>query len=80
MPSDNVNEKRILEEKKQLIETENSLGKTEALALENVNKSKEILSDLKNQLNEIISKLETMIDNKKLISKDMLLELKKIIV
>ena len=75
----NVNEKRILEEKKELIETENSLGKTEALALENVNKSKEILSDLKNQLNEIISKLETMIDNKKLISKDMLSELKKII-
>ena len=75
----NVNEKRILEEKKELIETENSLGKTEALALENVNKSKENLSDLKNQLNETISKLETMIDNKKLISKDMLSELKKII-
>ena len=75
----NVNEKRILEEKKELIETENSLGKTEALALENVNKSKKNLSDLKNQLNETISKLETMIDNKKLISKDMLSELKKII-
>ena len=75
----NVNEKRILKEKKELIETENSLGKTEALALENVNKSKENLSDLKNQLNETISKLETMIDNKKLISKDMLSELKKII-
>ena len=75
----NVNEKRILEEKKELIETENSLGKTEALALENVNKSKENLSDLKNQLNETISKLEIMIDNKKLISKDMLSELKKII-
>ena len=75
----NVNEKRILEEKKELIETENSLGKTEALALDNVNKSKENLSDLKNQLNETISKLETMIDNKKLISKDMLSELKKII-
>ena len=75
----NVNEKRILEEKKELIETENSLGKTEALALENVNKSKENLSDLKNQLNETISKLEKMIDNKKLISKDMLSELKKII-
>ena len=75
----NVNEKRILEEKKELIETENSLGKTEALALENVNKSKENLSDLKNQLNETISKLETMIDNKKLISKDMLSDLKKII-
>ena len=75
----NVNEKRILEEKKELIETENSLGKTEALALENVNKSKKNLSDLKNQLNETISKLETMIDNKKLISKDMLSGLKKII-
>ena len=75
----NVNEKRILEEKKELIETENSLGKTEALALENVNKSKESLSDLKNQLNEIISKIEIMIDNKELMSKDMLSELKVII-
>ena len=75
----NVNEKRILEEKKELIETENSLGKTEALALENVNKSKESLSDLKNQLNVIISKIEIMIDNKELMSKDMLSELKVII-
>ena len=75
----NVNEKRILEEKKELIETENSLGKTEALALENVNKSKESLSDLKNQLNVIISKIEIIIDNKELMSKDMLSELKVII-
>ena len=75
----NVNEKRILEEKKELIETENSLGKTEVLALENVNKSKESLSDLKNQLNVIISKIEIMIDNKELMSKDMLSELKVII-
>ena len=75
----NVNEKRILEEKKELIETENSLGKTEALALENVNKSKESLSDLKNQLNLIISKIEIIIDNKELMSKDMLSELKVII-
>ncbi len=75
----NVNEKRILEEKKELIETENSLGKTEALALENLNKSKKSLGDLKNELNEIITKIETTIDNKKLISKNVLSELKMII-
>ncbi len=75
----NVNEKRILKEKKELLETESSLGKTEALAFENVSKSKDGLSKLRNKLNEIISKIEIMIDNKELISKNMLSNLKEII-
>ncbi len=75
----NVNEKRILEEKKELIKTENSFEKAENSAYENLKKSKDSLSNLKDQLNEVILKIEKMIDKKETISKDMFTELKVII-
>ncbi len=75
----NVNEKRILEEKNELIKTEETLGKTEQEANESLKNSKQFLNNLKEKLDNQILKIENLIDNNAKISKDLFRDLKSII-
>ena len=74
-----LNEKRIFEEKNELLKTENQLLETETVSYENVNKSKENLKSLLSELDELINKIEIDIDDKKVISKEIFTRLKKLV-
>ena len=65
-----LNEKRIVEEKDELLKTEKQLLETETLSFQNVGKSKEDLKSLQNQLDQLINEIEEYIDaDKKLCDK-----------
>ncbi len=66
-----LNEKRILEEKSELLKTEKSLGSSEAEVNENLELSKDNLENLKKELNSLILTIKNLIDNEKKISKDL---------
>ena len=74
-----VNEKRILQEKNELIKTEKVLSSSEIQSDENRKKSLEILNNLKTELNKSIDQIEDLIDNDNKISKDVFKNLKSII-
>tara|TARA_B100000579_G_scaffold423961_1_gene427767 strand:- start:206 stop:2641 length:2436 start_codon:yes stop_codon:yes gene_type:complete len=74
-----VNEKRILQEKNELIKTEKVLSSSEIQSDENKKRSLEILNNLKTELNKSIDQIEDLIDNDNKISKDVFKNLKSII-
>ena len=63
-----LNEKRILEEKSELLKTEKSLGTTGIEINENLEISKRNLNDLKDELKELLFNIEKLIINDKKIS------------
>ncbi len=74
-----VNEKRILQEKNELIKTEKVLSSSEIQSDENRKRSLEILNNLKTELNKSIDQIEDLIDNDNKISKGVFKNLKSII-
>ncbi len=74
-----LNEKRILEEKDELIKTEKSFGTTEIEINENLELSKRNLDGLKKELDNLILKIGKFIDEEKKISKNLFDDVKKLI-
>ncbi len=74
-----LNEKRILEEKNELLKTEKELFETETKSSENLSLSKRNLTELKSQLNNLINKIENYIDSDKKLSKNLFNELKDLV-
>ena len=74
-----LNEKRILEEKDELLKTEQELSKTEVKSQSELNQSKASLKQLQLQLDEIINEIESYIDSDKKLTKDLFEKLKKIV-
>jgi len=74
-----LNEKRILEEKDELLKTEKSFGTTEVEINENLELSKRNLNNLKNELESLIFKIEKLIEEEKKISKDLFKDLKGLV-
>ena len=66
-----LNEKRILEEKDELLKTEKSFGKTEVEINENLKLSKKNLEGFKKELENLIIEIGKQIDEEKKISKDL---------
>ena len=75
----NLNEKRILEEKNDLIKTETSLSESEKNSNQKLKDSKNYLIKLKDELNSLIDIFEDYIENKKILEKEHLIQLKKIV-
>ena len=75
----NLNEKRISEEKKQLLDTENQIHDVETKSNNELDLAKEKLFKLKDHLNEMIKDFEKIIDSKENISKDKFEDLKTLI-
>ncbi|MDA9623827.1 AAA family ATPase [Pelagibacteraceae bacterium] len=74
-----LNEKRIVEEKDELLKTEKQLLETETLSFQNVGKSKEDLKSLQNQLDQLINEIEEYIDADKKLTKEIFAKLKDLI-
>ena len=74
-----VNEKRISEEKNELLETEKRLHDTEDKSINDLNKSKTKLNEFKSELDNLINEMEIFIDKGKQISKETLTNLKSLI-
>ena len=71
-----LNEKRILEEKDELIKTEKLFGNSEIEINENLELSKNNLNNLKKELDNLILKVGSLIDQEKKISKALFNSLK----
>jgi chromosome segregation protein len=74
-----LNEKRILEEKDELLKTEQELSRTEVRSQSDLNQSKSSLQQLQVHLDEIIIEIESYIDSDKKLTKDLFEKLKKIV-
>ncbi len=74
-----LNERRILQEKEELLNTEKQLFETENRSSENLSRSKNNLKDHQNKLDELIEEIESYIDSDKKISKDIFKKLKDLI-
>ena len=74
-----LNEKRILEEKNELLITEKQLLETESASTKEVGRSKENLKNLQDQLDLLINEIETYIDSDKKLTKDIFRKLKELI-
>ena len=74
-----LNEKRIFEEKNELLKTEKEISDTELKSEKNLNQSKSGLQKLQVQLDEIISEIESYIDSEKKLTKDIFGKLKKVV-
>ncbi len=74
-----LNEKRILEEKDELLKTEKSFGTTEVEIDENLELSKRNLNGLKKNLENLVSLIGKLIDEEKKISKDLFVDLRDLI-
>ena len=74
-----LNEKRILEEKDELLKTEKSFGTTEVEINENLELSKRNLNGLKKDLENLVSLIGKLIDEEKKISKDLFVNLRDLI-
>ena len=74
-----LNEKRILEEKNELLKTEKELFTTESRSKVDLDSSSNKLKDLISQLNNLISEIEAYIDSDRKITKDIFEELKILI-
>ena len=71
-----LNEKRILEEKDELIKTEKLFGNSEIEINESLELSKNNLNNLKNELDNLVLKIGSLIDQEKKISKALFNSLK----
>ncbi len=74
-----LNEKRILEEKDELLKTEKLFGSTEVEINENLELSKRNLNDLKKELDGLIFEIGKLIDEEKSVSKDLFNNLKNLV-
>ncbi len=74
-----LNEKRILEEKNELLKTEKELFTTESRSKVDLDSSSNKLKDLISKLNNLISEIKTYIDSDRKITKDIFEELKILI-
>ena len=74
-----LNEKRISKEKGELLKTENELSKVEENSSKELNESKSKLDNLQNKLDEILDEIERDIDKNKKLTKEIFIELKKLI-
>jgi len=74
-----LNEKRILEEKNELLKTEKELSETEVKSQKDLTLSKDSLQKLQGQLNGVISEIESYIDSEKKLTRDIFEKLKKIV-
>ena len=72
-----LNEKRILEEKDELLKTEQELSKTEVKSQSELSQSKTNLQHLQLQLDKIINEIEGYIDSDKKLTKDLFEKLKE---
>jgi len=74
-----LNEKRIFEEKNELLKTEKELSETEVRSQKDLSSSKVSLQQLQSQLDEVIDEIEGYINSEKKLSRDLFDRLKKII-
>ena len=74
-----LNEKRILKEKKELLETENKLLDVEVNSSKELQLSKTELNKLQSKLDKMLDKIEDDIDQNKRFSKDTFRELKQLV-
>ena len=74
-----LNEKRILEEKDELLKTEKTFGTTEVEINENLELSKRNLDGLKKELENLILEIGKLIDKDKKIPKDLFNNLKNLV-
>jgi len=74
-----INEKRIFEEKGELLKTEKQLLQTEVVSTSNVAQSKDNLKSLQTQLDELINKIEKLIDTGEKLTRNIFLTLKELI-
>jgi chromosome segregation protein len=74
-----LNEKRIFEEKNELLKTEKELSETEVRSQKDLNLSKASLQQLQIQLDKIISEIESYIDSEKKLTREIFEKLKKIV-
>ncbi|MDA7606670.1 AAA family ATPase [Pelagibacteraceae bacterium] len=75
-----LNEKRILEEKNELLKTEKEISETELISEQNLGKSKASLQSLQDQLDGIINEIESYIDSDKKLTRNIFDKLKKIVI
>ena len=74
-----LNEKRILREKDNLLKTENELIEVETSSSKELKVSKARLDDLQSQLDEVLNKIEKDIDDDKKLSKSSFRKLKELV-
>ena len=74
-----LNEKRILEEKDELLKTEKAFGTSEIEISEGLELSRRNLDNLKKELDSLIFKIGKLIDEEKIISKDLFNDIKKLV-
>ncbi len=74
-----LNEKRILEEKDELLKTEKTFGTNEAEINENLELSKKNLDDLKKELDSLIFEIGKLIDEEKKVPKNLFNNLKLLV-
>ena len=74
-----LNEKRMLEEKNELLKTEKELFDIESKSKLDLDSSSGKLKELQNKLDNLISEIGTYIDNDRKISKEIFEELKKMV-
>jgi chromosome segregation protein len=74
-----LNEKRISEEKQELLQTENKLIEVESASTRELNNSKENLNKLQNQLDSLLDEIENYIDEGKKLTKDIFKKLKQLV-
>ena len=72
-----LNEKRILEEKNELLKTENELSDKEKISEKDLDESKSNLQNLQAELDEIIAEIETYIDSDKKLTRELFERLKR---
>jgi chromosome segregation protein len=76
----NLNEKRILNEKEELLKTENKLIEVENSSSKELKISKTQLDDLQSQLNSMLDQIERDIDENKKLSKNSFKKLKELVI
>ncbi len=74
-----LNEKRILKEKEDLLNTERELIEVETTSANELNTSKKDLDNLQSKLDEILKEIESHIDQDRKLTKDIFLQLKKLV-
>ena len=75
-----LNEKRILEEKNELLKTEKEISKTELKSEQDLGQSKASLQSLQAHLDEIINEIESYIDSDKKLTRPLFEKLKEIVI
>ena len=74
-----INDKRILKEKEELLKTENELLEVEHVSSKELKQSKKNLEALQNQLNELLDTIESYINEDKKLTMDIFKELKGLV-